>query len=75
MMNKNLSKRGRPTLPESQRRSNVRCFVMRDDEDQLLDDICNVYGITMSNAIRLCIAQTHHTLFSSNLAVNPEDYA
>jgi len=74
-MNKNLSKRGRPTLPQGERRSNVRCFVMRDDESQLLDDICNVYGITMSSAIRLCIAQTHHTVFVSNLDVNPEDYA
>lgn len=74
-MNKNLSKGGRPTLPESQRRSNVRCFVMRDDEDQLLDDICNVYGITMSNAIRLCIAQTHYDVFCRDLTSNPEDYA
>lgn len=74
-MNKNISKRGRPTLPKSERRSHVRCFVMNEDESRLLDDVCNRYGITMSNAIRFCIGYAHDGLFHGEFPVEPKHYA
>lgn len=54
-----MSKRGRPRLPDNERRDIVRIFLLNEREDNMLQNLAEIHDVSLATVIRFAIQQAY----------------
>lgn len=54
-----MSKRGRPKLPDSERRDIARIFLFNEHEDRFLTSLAEQYDVSMATIVRWSVASIY----------------
>lgn len=58
-----MAKRGRPKLPDNERRDIPRIFLFNEHEDQKLKELAEEHDVSLATIVRWAVL-TNHQLFS-----------
>lgn len=69
-----MSKRGRPKLPDSERRDIARIFLFNEHEDRFLTSLAEQYDVSMATIVRWAVASVYEVEHSGYSIVEIDDF-
>jgi len=68
-----MSKRGRPKLPDIERRDIPRIFLFNEQEDHKLQNLAEIHDVSLATIVRWAVASKYNLEHEDFCELKPED--